>query len=596
MKPKAATPGIPASPNGHHPPDSDISVSHATRYLSAAAHLRRSMLSDKIKDPDLQAARPPLAVGRRYARRVLRGAEGVVPVSAVHLDEVEKQCRIAFWQTMIRDAAAIAALIISAILQPWGTIVTLGLLVGAVVLVGRVRLFSPATIAVAIGVALALLEAGARRQISLAIPLICLAACFVIYMADILLCAHHVRKIWRRSSPEQSPKEPEPPTSGSAVSSFTVTPYQPSPQGRAKARSNGQTGLTGPASGHRTLPVSGRERVYYDKHGIVGAGTKARPLTLTVPLDRPLKDREIQSFSASELLEYIGAHIMSQGVADERVHGYAYVPLSADGDAQGLRPQSRHFTYGLPYLDVATVLAAPVPKAKKHPVRRVSTLRLNYYQPSADEVQGLANRSPSEHPERHYMRVRTSSWDGQLAVSIYLNAALQGHFLRLMMRPYVLAPIVPDLKFADELAERHPLIVTCMAVAITVRQFGRWIERLHEATSKTSASSKTTPPKSGLRSTREHYAQYYTDNMHQTEDYNRMIEILEQKIFRVTMDYLREHNIDIGEYETQVSNYFVQTYTVGTGSIITDSTLTNSPVTSVGGQGNTPPSTSTPSK
>jgi hypothetical protein len=556
MKLKAATPGPPASPNGRYPPGSDISVSHATRYLSAAAHLRRSMLSDTIKDPDLQAARPPLAVGRKYARRVLRGAEGAVPVSAVHLDEVEKHCRIAFWQTVIRDAAAIAAVIISAILQPWGTIVTLGLLVGAVVTVGRVRLFSPATIAVAIGVTLALLGAGGRRQLSLAIPLICLAACFFIYLADILLCAHHVRKIWRRSSPKQSPQEPGPPVSGSADRSLTDPLYQPSAQTSANGRSNGQTGLTGNGS----------------RHG------------------------EIRRFSASELLGYIGAHIMAQSVADGRVHGYAYGPLSAESDEQNLRPQSGHFTYGLPYLDVATVVAAPVPKAKTHPVRRVKILRLNYHQPSAHEVLGMANRSPSEHPERHYTRVRTSSWDGQLAVSIYLNTALQAHFLRLVMRPYVLAPIVPDLKFADELAERHPLIVTGMAVAITVRHFGWWIERLYDATSKTGASRKTTPPKPGLRSTREHYALYDTENMHQTEDYSRIIEILEQKIFRVTMDYLREHNIDIGEYETQVLNYFVQTYTVGTGSIITGGTLINSPVTSAGGQGNTGTSTSTPSK
>jgi hypothetical protein len=596
MKLRAGAPGIPASPNGRYPPGSDISVSHATRYLSAAAHLRRSMFSGTIKDPDLQAARPPLAVGRKYARRVLRGAEGVVPVSAVHLDEVEKQCRIAFWQTVIRDAAAIAAVIISAILQPWGTIVTLGLLVGAVVLVGRVRLFSPATIAVAIGVTLALFEGGARRQLSLAIPLICLAACFVIYLADILLCAHHVRKIWRRSTPKESPPDLESSISASAVGPLTDTAYQPSPQMSANGRGNGRTGLTAPANGHRTLPVSGPERAYYDKHGIVGAGTAWQRLTFTVPLDKPIKDRDIRGFSASELLGYIGAHILSQGVADERVHGYAYEPLSPESDAQSPRSRSGHFTYGLPYLDVAFVVAAPVPKAKKHPVRRVNVLRLNYYQPSADEVLSTADRSPSEHPERHYMRVRTSSWDGQLAVSIYLNAALQAHFLRLVMRPYILAPIVPDLKFADELAERHPLIVMCMAVAITVRHFGWWIERLHDATSKTDASRKTTPPKSGLRSTREHYAQYYTENMHQTEDSRRIVEVLEQKIFRVTMDYLRQQNIDIGEYESQVLNYFVQTYTVGTGNIITDSTLTNSPVTATGGQGNTAASTSTTSK
>jgi hypothetical protein len=584
MKLKATTPAIPASPNGGHPDGSDIPVSHATRYLSAAAHLRRPMLPDEIKDPDLTGPRPPLPVGRSYARRVLRYAEGSVPVTAVDSNKIKKHCRIAVWQTVIRDALAVAVLIVSAVLEPWGTVIILGLVVAAILLVGRIRLFSPVAATAAAGVTLALLAAGDRGERWLTIPLIGLAACFAIYAADILLSAHHVRKIWRQSSAQPTPAAV--PAAMPVTRPFTAADRQ-QPGTGVGTLGNGQTGPAGHANGHAALPENGPDRVYYDKHGIVGAGTRRIPLTLTVPLDKPgEEDQQIRSFRTSDLLKYISAHIVSQGVADERPHGYAYGPAATDDGGEVALPQSRHFTFGLPYLDVADVAADPLPKGKKHPVRRGRILPLRYHsRPSDDDMRGMINRSPSEHPERHYTRIRTSSWDGQLVASLYLNASLQGHFLRLIMRPYILAPVVSDLKFADELAERHPLVIACMAVVITVRQFSFAVERLHRLTAKSGTPGQGHARKSGLHSTREHYAVDYIENMHQAEDANRIVAILEQKIFRVTMDFLKNHNIDIGEYEKQVLNYFVQYNNSTTGNIITGGNITDSPVTSGGGAG-----------
>jgi hypothetical protein len=84
-------------------------------------------------------------------------------------------------------------------------------------------------------------------------------------------------------------------------------------------------------------------RVYYDKRGIVGAGTSLRAMTLTLPLDKPLdKDAPIETFSASELLDYVRAHLVSQGVREPRVHGYAFGP-PANGQ---LIAEHEDFTYG----------------------------------------------------------------------------------------------------------------------------------------------------------------------------------------------------------------------------------------------------------
>jgi hypothetical protein len=226
------------------------------------------------------------------------------------------------------------------------------------------------------------------------------------------------------------------------------------------------------------------------------------------------------------------------------------------------------------------VVAIHVRGAKKLPPRPGTFLPLDYnYQPSADEVTKMTDRSPSEHPERHYVRATTSSWDGQLIASIYANAALQGHFLRVVIRPYVMGPIVSDLKIADELATRHMFIVTCLALRMTARQFMLAARRLHALKIKTNTSNAYRP---GLRSMREYYAQFDIDNIHQREDSDRIIDILDRKIIGVTMDYLRERNIDIEEYEERILN---QTMIIGDGNIT--GTITNSQVNSQTGQGNT---------
>ena len=131
-----------------------------------------------------------------------------------------------------------------------------------------------------------------------------------------------------------------------------------------------------------------------------------------------------------------------------------------------------HFSYALPNLDVTSVVVSPIPEPDQLPGSPVTVFRLNYRDlPSDDELLDLADRSPSAHSERHYLRVSTSSWDGQLVASVYVNLALQGHYLRVIMRPFVLAPLVFDLKVADDIAGWNPLILLFLAVSVTVRRF-----------------------------------------------------------------------------------------------------------------------------
>jgi hypothetical protein len=570
MKPAATMPGSDFPANGHHPAGIEFAESQATRYLSAAAYLRRAMLPDEITELGRRLPRPPLPVGRAYAWRVLFRAPGYLPMSAVHVDRVRKHCRSALWQTFIRDGAALAALICAASLAPWGTAIALGIILLITLLVGRVRLSSPLVLAVVLGVTLALVTDGIRERASFLVPLVCLGACFLIYMADILWSARQVRKLW--------PSVPlaEAPAMSIAHPLELAGPYYAGPGGQEGA--------------HGEPPPDVARQVYYDKDGIVGAGTPFLPLPLTVPLDKPRDaDRGIREFTAPELQRYISGHLLSQGPRDGQRQGYAGRPLPPDGEHPG-QEEDVHFTYGLPYLDVGEIVAVPLPTARKLPLLPVRVLPLQHADlPPARDAAEVAGRSPSAHPERHYVRAMSASWDGQLVASVYVGSALQGHYLRVNIRPYVLGPIVSDLKAADEVRERHPLAQVGVAAGLTLRQFVTAARKFRRLTGKQESPPQARPVKRGLLSIRELYAQPITDNVHQAEDADRILRVMELKVIRVTMDYLRECNVDVGEFETHITTH-VQTNTiVGTGNIITGGTVRNGSVNATNNQGNAQP-------
>jgi hypothetical protein len=581
MKSTVTAAGNEFAANGHRPVNGDFTESQATRYLSAAAYLRRAMLPDEITELGRFAPRPPLPVGRPYALRVLFRDEGVLPMSAVNDEEVRKHCWGALWQTLFRDAAAAIVLAGAAFLDPWGTARTLGIILLVIVLLSRVRLLPPAVFAIALGVALILILGGVRARASFAAPLIALGACFLIYMADILWSVGQVRKLWAPAPPAVLP----PATTPLAVEqggSFSVEP-------------------TGGDGVHREELPGVARRVYYDKDGIVGAGTPFPLLPLTIPLDKPRDPNEpVVEFTASQLLTYISHHLLSQGPEDGQLRGRARSPLDAPpaSDEQPVRDADAHFTYGLPFLDVGEVVAVPVPRSRKIPLLPIQVPRLRH--PGllpAHDVVVLADRSPSEHPERHYVAAVSASWDGQLVASAYISSALQGHYLRVNIRPYVLGPIVSDLRAADELRDWHPLVQAGLATGVTLRQFVAAANKIRGAIRKSGGGpTRPEPIKRGLLSIRELYAQPIADNVHQEEDADRILRVIELKALRVTMTFLRKCNIDADESEAQFTT-FVQTNTiVGAGNIITGGTMKNSSVNAGDNQGNAKPGGDGPGK
>jgi hypothetical protein len=563
MAGRAKKPGA-ASSDGRQCPESHISASLATRYLSAAPHLRRGMLGREITEPGRIGSRRPRPVGRSFALRTLFGADGAVPMPAVDTEEVRRQCAIALLQTVIRDLVVVAAVAVSAVLQPWGTAVVFGFAIVVIALIGRVGWFSWWTIA-AVAAGLLLLFTGIYRgRLFLAIPLICLGACFVVYLADILLSIQHVRKLWRRSASAQESRLPD-------------------------SGPGGQAGLDR-TDDRQGLRVSDASRAYHDNHRIIGAGTSLRKVEFDVGLEKQLDaGKPIERFKTSELIMHIGFHVISQGVGESQGHAYGiWSPTDMNATSES------HFTYGLPNLNVGPVIAFPIPKTRKHPLLRVVMVKLNYYdRPSREYLRDVIDRSPIGHPERHYVCASISSWEGELVTSVYFSAALVGHRLILAIHPYVLAPIVPDLRIADDLATQNLVLVTCKAVAMTARQFAGAAEWMSHLPGKAQAPGEADGFMSGMRSVRERYSQVATDHMYQAADASHIIRVLESNIVAVTMNYLRDHNIDITEDEQRALN-LVQTYTIFGDGVI--NTGDNSQVNNAKGDGNKQTNTSNGTK
>jgi hypothetical protein len=583
------------------------------------------MLPDKVIDPGMAEPRPARPVGRAYALRVLSGPGGVIPTSSVDVRRVRRHCLLAVAQTTVRDLAALAVVAACFRVDPWGIGITLAVLAAAAIFTGHGRLFLPVTIAAAICLVVAVVHGSPAERASLTVPLACLAICFGIYLLDVLLAIHHVRRILRRQPTGQVKQTARPPDgtvtfrtpaesevrrwlygsgdghNGNEHSGNGHSGNGHSGNGHDHNGRNGNghagNGRNGNGSGSHepdrderdrsagTPAVNGPVRVYYGRNGIIGSGEPLRPLPLTVPLEKALDaSQDVEPFTTSDLMEAISRHLLSQSTGDALVHGYAYKPVAANGTGP-LPHEPGHFSYALPNLDVTSVIVSPIPEPGQLPHSPVTVLRLNYRDlPSDDELLDLADRSPSAHSERHYLRASTSSWDGQLVASVYVNLALQGHYLRVIMRPFVLAPLVFDLKAADDIAGWNPLILLFLAVSVTVRGFRNVAGRLSRGRAGTDKTGEEQPVRSGVRSTRESYARPYVNNIHQQEDSERAIRVIEQKVVSCTMEYLRKHNIDIEDYERQIQNV-VQSYTIMGDGNITAGTFSNSQVASVIGQG-----------
>lgn len=471
----------------------------ATRYLCAAAHLRLSMVPRRVRDSAAGTARDPHPVGRAYARRVLRGPGIIAPSPGVDTAWVIRHCHASWTQTALRDCCAAGALIACGYFFPVGTGVWMGLIVAALILSARWPRLEP------------------RQRRLDALLLLCVAAAVVSYtvhggrdsrtfeapLAGLCVCvvvfAADAFAVWFRLSRLSRTLAQEP---GAAF------PFGSLP-GELDAASELHRGNV----------------VFYERDRVVGAGTSLPKRTLTTPIDEPKEGGRVRSFKAYELLDHIASHLRRQGI---------------DGDG----------TAALPALGVKEVLAKPVSQMKG---ARLAV--------SDAEIRAAADRGPSGGSERAYVVARTTSWDGELTGSIFVSVTLEGRFLRLVVLPYYLAPVVDELRVADGIAARGLATQLVRCVPDGMREIWQILSiarsRMIEAGAKR-ARRRERKPGDGLppapitNSLREAYAKDIAEDLHQREDAARMLQIMEQRVFAVVESYLDEHGIATARFRAQV--------------------------------------------
>jgi hypothetical protein len=441
----------------------------------------------------------------------------------------------------LRDVIAVTALVIAAMLEPWGTAVSIGLIIAAVVLTGRVRLTSPPVLAVALGVTLALISSEPRGNDQFGAPLIALAICFIVHVIDGMFARLQLRKLLRPSG------SPAPPVAGSPSTASANDQLSSGTFKRSEDIARYTMHMDHQHEGSRK-----ESKVLYEGNRFIGAGDPLRTETLTVAVEKPLEDR-IKFFRASDLLDYISDHIQSQGEARQHTQGLAYSPISGNGAGDKDAWTASDLTYGIPALIVDQVIAVPAAGIKKLPLLPVLMRDIDRYTHSfGDQAGSTADGSPSAYPARHYVRAVTTAWDGQLVVSLYVSAALQGHYLRMIMRPYIITPIAQDLQMADIVADMSRPALFAQSLIETTHRFLDIATAIHNMGRRDKAGDdeQLDPPR--IMSPRERYSQVYATNMHHVEDADRIIQVMELKIFEVTETFLKNQGVDTKDYEQQV--------------------------------------------
>jgi hypothetical protein len=565
---------MPESLNGHRSPTSGNPKSLATRHLCAVTHMRRFMLSDESFESEPSETAPKRWVGRAYALSVLADEQRTGPMPGVDIGKVKEECWSAIRQTLLRDATVIAVIAMAAIFDPQGTFIMIGLTAAGIALAGRIKTSLPLVLAAAI--LLALIVGSPRGRAPFAIPLVAFGICFLIYVTDSFWASRRVRTAMRGTTAGPSPQSPPEPD----LLQLTTT-----------RNSDGSSfSLRGLEDNHGIRAPRQRSTVFYDKTGILGAGTPLTPVTFTVAVDKPQEGKTIDPFDVSGLLEQISAYVESQGTINDRSDGYAHrrvwikgqwhwldIPAPRENERfsrPGRLPDQGNaaFTHGLPNLDVDEVIAIPGPRVRLRPLWRIvarrvlmHVLRINRRQPPGAGDSPAPSDSPSVFPARRYVRARTVTWDGELIISVYVGAALQAHYLRLIIRPYILAPMVPHLRQVEDIADQNIIVHLVVAIRGTALGLFRAATVASKFGRRRDQTARRKSKRTRLLSTRERYAMNDTDSVHHQEDARRIFQVVQMKIFDVTETYLEEHNVDIEEFKKQMQIFIEKSMFISGG-------------------------------
>lgn len=212
-------------------------------------------------------------------------------------------------------------------------------------------------------------------------------------------------------------------------------------------------------------------------------------------------------------------------------------------------------THALPNCDVAEFLGVPESRWKSLGQSGGGVSKSEW--PEATEMCTEARDAPTGHFSRRYLAAQVIAWDGQIVVTVFAHAALEGNTLHFVTRPHVHAPLTPSANvtpakgwdLARKLAEAplHAVGDTVALAAWAYTAIGRGLGLLSAA-----ATAAVRPRDDGKPvSLREHCGQVTTEDMHQTEDVQRYVSILQSRMFSTVSAFLADHGLATGEFKRQ---------------------------------------------
>ncbi|WP_234320512.1 hypothetical protein [Streptomyces sp. SBT349] len=231
-------------------------------------------------------------------------------------------------------------------------------------------------------------------------------------------------------------------------------------------------------------------------------------------------------------------------------------------------------THTLPNCDVAEFLAVPQNRWSGLPYRAVDTW------PEITEMLTEARQPPTGHFSRRYLAAQVVSWDGQIVVTVFAHAALEGNTLHFVTRPHILAPLSPWANLQPAAGQRlvteiakAPLHACGDTIALAVRLYGYLGRGLRLLAPVALAAAMSPQKDDGLPiSLREHCGLEETEDMHQTEDVQRYVSILQSRMFQTVTDFLADHGYETAEFRRQVVS-FTQNFISGDNNQVNTGSL-----------------------
>jgi hypothetical protein len=156
---------------------------------------------------------------------------------------------------------------------------------------------------------------------------------------------------------------------------------------------------------------------------------------------------------------------------------------------------------------------------------------------------------PGGEVARRYIWARITAFNGELVASVLVHFAYEGAFLRVTVRPHIMAPLNPVVEGISAenprtprwfgLAALHAVGDIVAGTVRLVRRGPRPVPELGEGPDPVSL--------------REVYSLRWISDMHMNDDAQYYVQMMQRRVFDFTETFLRDHNVDIAAYRQQVT-------------------------------------------